>query len=265
MYHADCYYVRFKNSKSLFGRNLGRNEVLNNSGLPFTDETAVYYSNLNRDLTFPTSNNGDLHHNQQIQQFRSGSIYYNEFDLPLPVDENSENQNKFNKKTGNILKVVFVIFASMLVGVGIVLMSGYTSVQRQSTNSIQYRYLNSEFDNSSLYSKSSQHLIIPFSEYILKTSSLYGIAVSSPSGFTLYQTRSTNLWSINVSSQGKFYWIQVAVLTSKGCAYFVDNHTPSAIFGAGVGEWYSVTNSQSLACSSSVTPSGKHFLGWNKF
>ncbi len=257
--------MRFKNSKSLFGRNSDDNEVLNSLDSRFANESGVYYSELNRDLTLPTSHDGDLYRNQQIQQFHSGSIYYNEFDLPLPVDENSANQKQFNKKTSNILKVVFVIFASMLVGVGIVLMSGYSSVQRQSTNSIQYKYLNSEFDNSSLYSTTSQHLIIPFSEYILKNSSLYGITVPNPNGFTLYQTRSTNLWSINVSSQGKYYWIQVAVLTSKGCAYFVDNHTPSAIFGAGIGEWYSVTNSQSLACSSSVTPSGKYFLGWNKF
>ncbi len=187
--------------------------------------------------------------------FESNPIVYNEFETGL----------RPSRRANAAIKVIGFLLAVILILTAIFIASEMSVTAGQSSNSINFKYLGNEFDSSVLYTSSNQSLIQPFAQKIFNSSSGVNIKVVKPVGITLYSTKLPNLWSINLSKNGRYYWIQVAVATGNKCAYFLENDSPSSIFGAGIGEWYTVTTDVSNGCSSSVTPTGPTFKGWNRF
>ncbi len=67
-------------------------------------------------------------------------------------------------------------------------------------------------------------------------------------------TSSSSIWSVSMSSLGSSNWVSIAIFYNGLCSYFLDNNTPSAVFGIGPGKWESSNTVKLSGCSSIVPP-----------
>ena len=76
-------------------------------------------------------------------------------------------------------------------------------------------------------------------------------------------TSLSSIWSVSMSSLGSSNWVSIAIFNNGLCSYFLDNNTPSAVFGIGPGEWKSSNTVKLSGCSSIVPPPKTgHALEW---
>jgi hypothetical protein len=188
---------------------------------------------------------------------KPGQIVYNEF-FTVSVKEPSRSTSvKLSAILASILGCLLVVaFSSALI---------YGTHSNSTSTNIKYGSLNDEFSSQSLYSSSNLKLINNFKIQILDNSISKEYGITSPSNLTNYTTVLHNLWSVNINKSKNFYWIQIAILTTKGCVYFLNNHSPGSVFGAGSGTWFSTVNQNIIGCSSSVTPDSINWSGWQSF
>lgn len=202
------------------------------------------------------ANNTDVFGSEK-QSAKSGKIVYNEFSTTGEVYSSKTISLKLTAILASVLICLLVVVTtSVLI---------YGTHNNQTATDINYGSLNNEFSSQSLSVSSNLKLINQFKSLILQNSLSKKYSITSPLHLTNYTTVSKNLWSVNIDKNGSFYWIQIAILTKNGCIYFLSNHSPSSVFGAGSGNWYSTVNQNIVGCSSSVTPDPTNWSGWQNF